>query len=1022
MSQRGRLRNVAAALGLLAYLMLTPGLANAQEIGGTVTDTTGSVLPGVTVEARSPATIEQVRTVITDGAGQYLIVALEPGTYSVTYTLPGFSRLVREGIELSTGFTATVDIQLSVGDIEETVTVSGVSPVVDIQNVEQRQVMDREVIDSIPTGKSLTSYGLLIPGMVGAESYGTALSQDSGGLTSQTLQRLSIHGGEREDQTLSINSMDVGDTFVQGANLSYFPDTNFEEIAFNYSANSAEVETGGVAINMIPREGANTFSGALFSTFSFPGLHADNLDQDLIDRGLDSGTKLKTNWTIAPSFGGPIVRDRLWFFLTHTSLRADLQAPGTFHPVDPAAFVFQPDLSRPAIDKATAREQSLHLTLQATPKDKVKAYWTNSSDDKPNLLQGRTLTSIFITPEAAINSTIRSNGYQLSWVRPHTNRLLFEAGISHRPLQFLLLPAPGAVTDIPGILEVSPVQASRNMSAWLSGPTRRISPQTVDQYRASMSYVTGSHNLKVGFTLLEQDTSFSQDNDGDWTTFLVLRGLPFRATYWGSSSSTDEGKPSLGIYAQEQWTVDRLTVNAGVRWDYISASYPDQIRPTNTWVQDPFFIQGMDAVTWKDFQPRLGVAYDLRGDGKTALKFSASRYGRRDATDWAQRVNPSTSNRQQDRSWFDGATGHPFLGIPAGTLPSCIGPVACIPGDGLAQGDPLNPAPNGELLSPNVAPAFGLPAITTFYDPDWAFGWGNRRANWEISASIQQELMPGMSLDFGYFRRAWINRSTLDDRAVGTDDFEIGTVTVPTDPRLPDGGGGTLSFYDVRPGSVRVPDEIRTHADNFGGESEVWNGFDFTVNARVENLLLQGGLSTGRVSHDFCDIQNALPETLQGGGIPQRADFGDTGVLEHCNRNENWLTQVKFLGSYTLPYDVQIAATLQNQPGPERAAEVRYTAADTSLGRPMTYFPSAVTLNVIEPGSSYGERFNQLDLRLTKIFNLGGTARFRAMFDIFNVFNANAITLEQPGFGPSWLNPQAIMPGRLGKFAFQIEF
>ena len=279
-----------------------------------------------------------------------------------------------------------------------------------------------------------------------------------------------------------------------------------------------------------------------------------------------------------------------------------------------------------------------------------------------------------------------------------------------------------------------------------------------------------------------------------------------------------------------------------------------------------------------------------------------------------------------------------------------------------------------------------------------------------------------MSLDFGYFRRAWINHSTLDDRAVGTDDFEIGTVTVPTDPRLPDGGGGTLSFYDVRPGSVRVPDEIRTHADNFGGESEVWNGFDFTVNARVENLLLQGGLSTGRVSHDFCDIQNALPETLQGGGIPQRADFGDTGVLEHCNRNENWLTQVKFLGSYTLPYDVQIAATLQNQPGPERAAEVRYTAADTSLGRPMTYFPSAVTLNVIEPGSSYGERFNQLDLRLTKIFNLGGTARFRAMFDIFNVFNANAITLEQPGFGPSWLNPQAIMPGRLGKFAFQIEF
>lgn len=136
----------------------------------------------------------------------------------------------------------------------------------------------------------------------------------------------------------------------------------------------------------------------------------------------------------------------------------------------------------------------------------------------------------------------------------------------------------------------------------------------------------------------------------------------------------------------------------------------------------------------------------------------------------------------------------------------------------------------------------------------------------------------------------------------------------------------------------------------------------------------------------------------------------------------NWLTQVKFLGSYTFPGDIQFAATLQNQPGPERVAEVRFTAADTSLGRPLTLYPSAVRLNVIEPGSSYGDRFNQLDLRVTKIFNLGRSARFRAMFDIFNVFNANTVTKEQPAFGPQWLAPQAIMPGRLGKFAFQVDF
>ena len=176
----------------------------------------------------------------------------------------------------------------SVGDIEETVTVSGASPVVDIQNVEQRAVMDREVIDNIPTGKSLTSYGLLVPGMVGAESCGTTLSH--------------------------------------------------------------------VAINMIPREGANAFSGALFTTFGLPGLHADNLDADLRERGLESATKLERNFTIAPSFGGPIVEDRLWFWVNHTTNFADLQAPGVFHALDPGAFVFMPDPSRPGIDASTARE------------------------------------------------------------------------------------------------------------------------------------------------------------------------------------------------------------------------------------------------------------------------------------------------------------------------------------------------------------------------------------------------------------------------------------------------------------------------------------------------------------------------------------------------------------------------------------------------------------------------------------------------------------------------------------------
>ena len=1000
MTQRNR-RRFGLIVGVsLVYLLAAPGIGNAQQISGAVTDSTGGVLPGVTVEARSPSIIEQVRTAVTDANGQYTIIALESGTYAVTYSLPGFGSIVREGIELSIGFTASIDIELSVGDIQETVTVSGASPVVDIQGVQQRAVMDREIIDSIPSGKSISSYGLLVPGMVGAEAFGSSLQQDAGGLSAQIMQRMTIHGGAAEDQMVNINGMDVAEPHTQGGDMGFFPAENFEEMAFSYAGNSAEHETGGVSINMIPKEGGNSFSGSLFTTFARPGWMADNLDQDLIDRGLESGSALVKNWSISPSFGGPIVEDRVWFFLTHTSRVADLQAAGVFYAADPRAVVYAPDLSRPAVDETTAREQSLNLTVQATSKDKLKAYWTNSSTDRPHYLQGRAISGLFITPEASVNNLVRTNAYQVNWTRPHTNRLLFEAGVSHMPMGYDLGHALDAELGVPGVFEVAPVQVSRNSSSWLSGTDEYFSPKNTNFYRASMSFVTGSHNLKVGVGFNQQRTS-TNGNSEFWTRLWTIFGNPFRATFYGGLSQKDTAS-SLGIYAQEQWTIDRLTVNAGVRFDSIRTGYPDQERATNIYVPDPFLVEGQTVASWKDFQPRLGLAYDLRGDGKTALKASLSRYGARDSTDLSQSVNPAVSSRSMNRTWIDS------LCIPTASDPTGS---TCIAGDGLVQGDPRNNAPNGELISANTNLAFGLPAITTFHDENWAFGWGNRRSNWEFSGSIQQELMPGVSLDVAYYRRAYINFSTQDNRAVGPDDYEIGTVTVPTNPLLPDGGGGTLSFVDIRPGSVRVADNLTVHADDFGGDSETWNGVDFTVDARLNNVLLSGGVSTGRRSRDFCDRWSQLPETV------------GEGALDHCNRSENWLTQVKLLGSFTFPYDIQVAATLQNQPGPVRAATLNFASADTSLGRPLSQ--NSIELNLIEPGSFYGERFTQFDLRFTKILDLGGSGvRLRAMFDLFNVFNANTVMAETASFDnpATWLTPEVIMPGRLAKLAFQLNF
>ena len=277
-------RHLGVSVVVLSVLLLVPFVAGAQSIGGTVSDNTGGVLPGVTVEARSPALIEQVRTVVTDGAGQFLVVGLESGVYTVTFTLPGFSTVLREGIELQTGFTANVDAQLQVGSVAETITVSGASPIVDVQSVNEQAVMNREIIDAVPTGKSFQNLGILIPGMIAGGVTGSAITQDVGGTAGQNYMTLAIHGGDGSDQSVQIDGMAVETMIREDTSLLAASDGNYSEFALDYSASAADVETGGVRVNMIPRAGGNNFAGEVFTSFSGEALQSDNIDDDLIAR------------------------------------------------------------------------------------------------------------------------------------------------------------------------------------------------------------------------------------------------------------------------------------------------------------------------------------------------------------------------------------------------------------------------------------------------------------------------------------------------------------------------------------------------------------------------------------------------------------------------------------------------------------------------------------------------------------------------------------------------------------------
>ena len=352
----GLLRLGCTALGLLLFL---PAAARAQSgIAGIVKDTSGAVLPGVSVEASSPALIEKTRTVVTDESGLYKIVDLRPGTYAVAFKLEGFSSFTRDGIELPANFTATINAELKVGALEESVTVSGQSPVVDLQNAAQQQILPRAVIDAVPTGKSLWSIGSLVPGVV-------LSGQDVGGSRGMQQLTLTVHGSDSRDDSVQVDGM-VLNSFEDGVQ-QYYNDMMFEEMNFQTSAISAETSGAGVRLNMIPKEGGNVFKGTLYFGLEPGGWVGDNSTPELLARGLVSPGSMKINRDLSLGFGGPVMKDKLWFFFSARRWGVDQFINNSFYNLDPTHRTWQPDASRQVVDNNLIKSGVLRLTYRSGP-------------------------------------------------------------------------------------------------------------------------------------------------------------------------------------------------------------------------------------------------------------------------------------------------------------------------------------------------------------------------------------------------------------------------------------------------------------------------------------------------------------------------------------------------------------------------------------------------------------------------------------------------------------------------------
>ena len=1004
-------RCVRLAVLFSSVMALLPSSAYAQaSIAGVVKDSSGAVLPGVTVEAASPVLIEKVRTVVTDGSGQYKIESLRTGTYTLTFTLPGFNTARREGIELTGTFTATVNADMRVGALEETITVTGDTPIVDVQNTKRQFVLGEELIHEIPSSRNTTNLATLLPGV-------TKANQDVGGLNGEsgsTAGAVSIHGNT--DVRTEVNGLSVHATQGSGTNGAGNM-AAYQEMQIDTSGVSAEQKEGGVRINLIPRDGSNEFHGYYYGAFANNAMQGSNATQELRDRGLLAPNALKQYVEVNPFGGGRIVRNKLWFFGTarYNSAKSYSAIYYNRNAGDPASWTYDPDTSRgPATNENIWKSGNGRLTWQATPKNKIGvSYDYASSCPCPRNI------SATVSPEAGVTgyAPIKPGTMLfLDWTSTVTTRLLIEArflkrdSLSTRPLTNIYFthdPGPGALLN-------SVTEQSTGLSYRASNTTATSSRNPTRQPRLTVSYITGAHDFKVGFNLGYQSQDQKAYSIDSPVSFRFNNGVPNQLTLLATPWRTFIDEQDHGMFVQDRWKVGRTTLTGGLRYDYFHVSFPGQsVGPSPVAPARSFDFPETKGVTWHDLEPRSGVAYDLFGDGKTAVKVSLNKYlafygapnagGTDTVATFTSNMNPTARLvNTTNRSWTD--TNRNFV-------PDC---------------NLLDPATNGEC-GPMANRDFGSTRPGSSYDPDTLSGWNRRPdSNWQFSAGVQRELLPNVSVDVSYFRTWYTNIVVTDDRAIGPSDFDTFSITAPSDPNLPSGGGYPVTgVYNLKPASFGRPsDNYITFADKYGKAINHWNGFDVTFNARaISGLSLQGGTSTGRVSTNNCEVAAKLPEILFGANNLSDTNANVWQPAAYCHQVGHFLTQAKVIATYLVPrIDVQMAATVQSLPGPQVFAN--YTATNAvvmpSLGRALSGAAQNIVVNITRPGTMFGERMNELDLRIGKILRYG-RVRTTASIDLYNVFNSNPVLTESRAYA-SWRRPQSILGPRFLELVLKVDY
>jgi hypothetical protein len=1000
----------------MSLTVLTSETFAQSAFTGTVRDATGAVLPGVTAEASSPVLIEKLRTVVTDERGSYRIVDLRPGIYTLEFSLPGFTTVKRE-IELPSNFTATVNVEMAVGGITDSVTVSTESPVVDVQNNQKIQILPRDVLDTVPTAHTIQSVGQLIVGV-------TLSSPDVAGSRAMQQTYFSVHGAGAAQTTVLMDGMIINGLQGDGAIQSYGNDAGNQEMVYQTGGGTVDSPTGGLKISMVPKEGGNEFHGSLFAGFENSSLQSDNLSPFLKSHGVQAVDKIGKYRDINATFGGRIIRDKLWFFTSTRLFTVHTPIANTFYV--PKGQTYANCLSGAiscvqGVNQETINSGLVRLTWQVTSRNKVSAYIDRLFKTRDRAMSPgddpETASVVWGSPLYMTNT--------VKWTSTLSNRLLIQGGYSSNIERYTNQYQPGIEKPwgtpewYAGAHKSDTILGVR----WNAAPIEYFSYPDRYNVQGSVSYVTSGHDLKFGF----QD-SWGPYNQAAYANAdlyqIYLNGVPSTVTLRDSPLRwQDRLNANLGIYAQDAWKFKRATINYGLRWEYASEQVTGQPAQFGRFARIPAY-NTFHLPIWRNWSPRVSVVYDLFGNTKTAIRAGYNRFEAAATTTFASLYDPGNGiNTTASAAWTD--LNH----------------------DDIAQGELgcVYLQPGCEINFANVPKNFGVISLSN-PDPNLKRPYVNA-----YNLGFTHEIVRGLALSGEWFhndgknivvRNNVLRPGTFTAPATVTNpNYRPVTVFSPID-------GKAITMYDTI--SPTVQQSVANVDTNEPRLQQKYNSFEFNFNARLANgVTFFGGSATERTVANVCAAAVTNPN-----------------ILNNCDQSQSgipWRTQFKVAGTYPLPWwGISFSGALQALPGyilgtqaltqggsgaPNLTAvagegtiftvnpTTRYTvcpgssaAAGCTVGALVVPGMNQASMNVplIAPGTELTPRITQLDVSLGKKIALEKIS-FSPKVDVFNALNSSAYyTVRSMVYstapGATYKLPGSILQGRIVRLAVVVNF